>query len=114
MSYINLVTSLETFLQDFLVHSVLSNNEYKNNLLAKDKKIGNKKIEVSEVLKFDLDSYLKRILSNYIYHKINHVINLYEATFDIKFSDKPKSIEKIFLLGMILYIGMEKQKRGKT
>lgn len=98
-SYISAIATLETFLSEKLIGKIFSNSEYRKNFILTHRAFKEMKFELREIFdKTDeLDSIIKKLLLDQIYHNLHVVSNIYRATMNIIFpeiGDMMKAVSK--------------------
>lgn len=93
--YVNVITALETFLSDAFISNVMGDEDHFKAFVKSDPDFQKRKISLSDVLEAaeSLDSTVKSHLTEVVWHNIERVSNMYQATFGITF---PKDLGNIY------------------
>jgi len=95
MLFVNVVTTLETFLADAFINTVLNNRELLKNFVCSCPDFANRKFSLNQIFdRFDtIENEVKTYLLDLIWHNIAKVSKMYKTTLNIDF---PKDIKTIF------------------
>lgn len=83
--YANIISSMEAFLCDTLIQRVLSNEDTKRHFVECFKDFSEEKIPISQVFQCinNLDSRIKMVLREIIFHNLPRVKNIYKTTLGV-------------------------------
>lgn len=87
--YANVISSMEAFLSDRLIQKVLSSNGAKRQFVENFKDFKETQIPISEIYKSigGIESQIKKVLREIIYHNLPRVKHIYKSTLNIDLGD---------------------------
>jgi hypothetical protein len=87
--FANIITTLETYLSDALITTVLGNENYFIKFVETYKDFNNRKIELNKIYETisKMKDIVKKELLGLLYHNIPKISGIYKDTFDIVFPD---------------------------
>ncbi|WP_337983750.1 HNH endonuclease [Lysinibacillus sp. C5.1] len=110
----NIITSLETYLSDAFINTVINNKKYIRRLVETDPEFKKRKLEFSEIFK-SVEEIKETVLSyllDIIYHNIGKVQKIYGSVLQIEFPSDLSNISKAIKIRHDLVHRNGKQKDG--
>ena len=94
--YVNVVTSLETFLSDVFINSMLDHKQYIAIFVENYPKYKHEKIKMSQVFQVHsrITSSVEEELRQMTWHNIERVFHLYKVVFGVEFGDEHYKLKK--------------------
>lgn len=111
----NVIASMETYLSDAFIITVLSKKEYIRKLIETDPEFKKRKLDLADIFKSidDIQDTASSYLLDIIYHNIWKVKNMYYSVLDIEFPDDLSEISKAIMVRHDIVHRNGKQKDGK-
>lgn len=98
--YSNIVASMETYLSDAFINTVMADNLLIRRLIESDPEFRNRKTKISEIYIYldKLEQEVKEYLLEVIYHNIWKVHNMYKSTLNIDFLEDMENINSMIMI----------------
>ncbi|MGG2054646.1 HNH endonuclease signature motif containing protein [Lysinibacillus pakistanensis] len=114
MLYSNVITTLETYLSDAFINTVIGNNLYIRRLIETDPEFKKRKFELSQIFKSmeEIKNTVLDYLLDIIYHNIGKVQQLYKNVLQIEFPSDLSNISKAVKVRHDLVHRNGKEKNG--
>lgn len=98
--YSNIITSMETYLSDAFINTVMKDRSLFRRLVETDPEFKKRKLTVSEIYNFltELEDVVKEHLLEIIYHNIWVVKNMYKCTINIDFPEEMEEINSAVMI----------------
>ncbi|PFE28523.1 hypothetical protein CN279_04730 [Bacillus anthracis] len=112
--FANVIASMETYLSDAFIITVLSKKEHIRKLIETDPEFQKRKIGFSEIFKSmeEIQDTISDYLLNIIYHNVWKVKSMYSSVLEIKFPDDLESVSKAVMMRHDIIHRNGKQKDG--
>lgn len=93
--FANLITAMETYLQDAFLNTILHNKKYLRNFIENLEAHKKEKIPLSDLYKEvdDIPGRVIRIAGKTMWHNLKNVKGIYKATFNLEFPDNLEKLE---------------------
>ena len=97
MLYVNLIASMEAYLADTFIKSVLENEEYKRKFIETFKDFRKQQIPLRAIYeKMDgIDEFISNTLRDVVYHNLGKVRKMYKDTLDVDLGNIEKLAKAI-------------------
>lgn len=98
--FANIVTSMETYLSDAFINTVIENPVYMRKFMETTPAFNEKKYKLSDIYTWleNIKLAVNQYLIDEIYHNIFKVKNMYKCTLDIDFPDDMETVQKAVML----------------
>ena len=113
MLYVNVITSLETYLSDAFINTVLGKEEFTRKMVETNPDLANEKFSLKDIYEQyeKIELKVKQYLLDIIWHNLAKIKPLYKATLDVDF---PTDLKDIFRAITIRHDIVHRNGKSKT